>query len=94
MKDNEDFTTNTYWSDKNDLVMSSYAVKSNSGKKNVLLLATMGTFLGITKDDGKKSLHNTNVTDFTKGGAHECEKKPESFCFKPKSRTIVHNVIC
>lgn len=85
MNDREDLTININWCDNND------TVKIKFWKNEYFVISTMGPLLGITKDDSKKSLYDTNFTDFTKGGEDECEKRPETFCFKPKSRkwTIV-----
>ena len=91
MNDREDLSTIIYWCDDTNTVLSSYVVKTKSGKKNVLLLSTMTPTLGITKDDGKKKPAQYKLYDFTKGGTDECDKRAETYCCKPKSRkwTIV-----
>ena len=79
-----------YWAG-NNLNLSSYVVKSKSGKKNALLLSTMRPILGVTKDDGKQKPGLYKLYDFTKGGTDECDQRTESYIVKPKSRkwTIV-----
>ena len=91
MNNMADLSTMIYWCDDTNTVLSSYIVKTKSGKKNVSLLSTMTPTLGITKDDGKKKPAQYNLYDFTKGGTDECDKRAETYCCKPKSRqwTIV-----
>ena len=75
-KNREDLSTEIFWSDDNNLVLSSYVVKTkSSGKKNVLLLSTMQPMLGITKDDNKNKPAQYKLYDFTKGGTDECDKR-------------------
>ena len=50
MNNHEDLSTTIYWSDENDIVLSSYVVKTRSGEKYFY----KQPLLGITKDDGKK----------------------------------------
>jgi len=67
VKDREELSTEIYWSDDNNTVLSSYVVKTkSSGMKNVLLLSTMQPLLGITKDDGKRKPAQYKLYDFYK----------------------------
>ena len=56
VKDREDLSHTVYWEkDKKDLVMCTYTVKTKSkGKKNVIMLSSMRSLFGVTRDDGKK----------------------------------------
>ena len=83
----EDLSIIVYWSDNNNLALSSYVVKTKSaGRKNVLLLSTIKPLMGCTKDDGKNKPAQYKLYDFTKGGTDECDQRVESYSVKPKSR--------
>ena len=79
-------STYIFWSDNNDLALSSYVVKTKSGLKNVLVLSTMRPMMGVTKDDGKVKPAIYKLYDFTKGGTDECDQRSEAYSVKPKSR--------
>ena len=89
--DRENLSTNIYWADNGNLVLSPYVVSTKSGRKNVLLLATTKPLLGVTRDDNKNKPAQYKLYDFTKGGTDECDQRVESYSTKPKSRkwTIV-----
>ena len=57
-KDREENSTEIFWEQtKGKFVLVSYVVHTKSkGVKNILLLSTQPPLLGVTKDDGKKSL--------------------------------------
>ena len=89
--DRENLSTNIYWADNGNLVLSSYVVSTKSARKNVLLLATTKPLLGVTRDDNKNKPAQYKLYDLTKGGTDECDQRVESYSTKPKSRkwTIV-----
>ena len=81
----DDFSAIVYWADDN-LNLSSYVVKTKSGKKNVLLLSTMRRIMGVTKDDGKQKPGLYKLHNFTKGGTVECDQRTESYSVKPNGQ--------
>ena len=66
--------------------ISSYVVKSSKGKKNVLLLSTLGPILGVNKDDEKQKPALYKLYDFTKGGTDIVDQKMGTYAVKSKSR--------
>ena len=64
----EILSTETYWEQDGDLSLSSYVVRSSSGKKNILVPTTMRPLFGVTSDDGKKKPALYKLYNFTKGG--------------------------
>ena len=86
----ESLSCRVNWVD-NDINLLSYVVKTKSGRKNVLLLYTTRSLMGLTKDDEKKKPSFNKFYNFTKGGTDECDQRVESYSVKPKSRkwTIV-----
>ena len=66
--------------------ISSYVAETSKGKKNVILLSTAPSILGITKDDGKSKLGIYKVYDFTKRGTDIIDKRMGLYTCRPKSR--------
>ena len=64
----EPLSTAIYWQDNGPLVLSSYVVKSASGKKSVVLLSTVSPTFGTTRDDKNCKPGLYKLYDFTKGG--------------------------
>ena len=85
VNNHDDLSAIVYWANDN-LNLSSYVVKTRSGKKNVLLLSAMRPIMGVTKDDRKQKPRLYKLYDFTKGGRDECDQMTESYSVKPKSR--------
>ena len=56
-----------YWDESANRNISSYVVKTSSGKRNILMLSTLRPCLGTTKDDGKKNQHSRNCMTSLKG---------------------------
>jgi hypothetical protein len=79
-------STEIYWQDNGPLVLSSYVVKTASGKKNVLLLSTVPPILGKTKDDTRCKTGLYKLYDFTKGGTDIVDQRMGFHTCKPKSR--------
>ena len=73
VNNHDDLSAIVYWANDN-LNLSSYVVKTRSGKKNVLLLSAMRPIMGVTKDDRKQKPGLYTLYDFTKGGRDECIK--------------------
>ena len=67
--DCEEFESTLHWEkDDQDLSLCRCTTKSKSkGKKNVLVLSTMGPLLGITRNDGNWKPAKNKLCDFTKG---------------------------
>ena len=86
IKNRELLSSQIYWDENSPLSISSYVVKTSKGKKNVILLSTAPTILGITKDDGKSKLGIYKVYDFTKGGTYIIDQRMGFHTCKPKSR--------
>ena len=75
-----------YWDDSGNMNISSYVVKTSSGKKNILMLSTVRPLMGVTKDDGKHKPALYKLYDFTKGGTDIIDQKVGAYTVKPKSR--------
>lgn len=82
----EPLSSEIYWEENGDLNISSYAVATSKGKKNVLILSTINPILGVTKDDEKKKPAIYKLYDFTKGGTDIVDQKVGTYTVKPKSR--------
>ena len=66
VKNRELSTSKVYWQEDRPLTMMLYAVKTSTGKKNVLLLTTTEPILGVTKDDKREKFRKYKLYDFTK----------------------------
>jgi len=66
-KDRELLSSEVDWQQDGPLCLSSYVVKTTSGKKYVMLLSTLDPILGTTKDDKAYKLGLNKLYDFTKG---------------------------
>ena len=75
-----------YWDESGNMNISSYVVKTSSGKRNILMLSTLRPLLGTTKDDGKKKPALYKLYDFTKGGTDIVDQKVGAYSVKPKSK--------
>lgn len=79
-------STHTFWErTKGDLSITSYVVKTSTGKKNVLLLSSCRPLMGTTKDDNKKKPAILKLYDFTKGGTDNVDQRIGGYSCKPKS---------
>ena len=85
-KHREALSTEIYWGRDGPLSLTSYVVKTSSGKKNVMLLSTYPQVLGLTKDDGKDKSGLLKVYDFTKGGTDVVDQRMGFYTTKTKSR--------
>ena len=76
-----------FWKNENKkLVLYSYVVKTKSTSlQNVLLLSSMQSLLGTTKDDGKKKPAIYHLYDFTKGGTDVMDQRMATFSCKAKT---------
>jgi len=73
--------------------LHSYAVNTRSkGKKNVLLLSSMPTILGVTKDDKKKPAI-IKLYDFTKGGTDIVDQRMSYYSVNTKSSRWTLNAL-
>ena len=79
-------SSKTFWEKENGhLVLSSYVVKTSTGKKNVLMLSTVQPLHGVTRDDKKKKPAIFKLYDFTKGGTDVVDQRMASYSCKAKS---------
>ena len=85
-KGRENLSSEIYWEVDGITNISSYAVKSSKGMKNVLMLSTIEPILGTTIDDDKKKPALYKLYDFTKGGTDIVDQKIGSYSVKAKSR--------
>ena len=68
-KDREEFSATCHVNSSGNLYLTSYAVRTKSkGKKNILVLSTMRSLPGATRDDGYHKPAIIKLYDFTKGG--------------------------
>ena len=68
-KDREEFSATCHVDFSGNLYLTSYAVRTKSkGKKNILVLSTMRSLPGGTRDDGYHKPAIIKLYDFTKGG--------------------------
>ena len=65
--------------------LTSYVVKTASGKRNVLVLTTVVPIIGKTKDDGKQKPAIIKFYDYTKGGTDIVDQIMTKYSVKPKS---------
>jgi hypothetical protein len=86
VKDREPLSSEIYWQQDGPLSLYSYAVKTATTKKNVLLLSTLVPMLGTTKDDKRNKLAQYKLYDFTKGGTDIVDQRMGFHTCKPKSR--------
>lgn len=86
VRNREPLSTEIYWEVDGPLSLSSYVVKTSTGKKNVLLLATHPQVLGTTKDDKKEKAGLYKLYDFTKGGTDIIDQRMGFFTTRTKSR--------
>ena len=75
-----------YWDESGNMNISSYVVKTSSGKINILMLSTLLPLLGTTKDDGKKKPALYKLYDFTEGGTDVVDQKVGAYSVKLKSK--------
>ena len=92
-KHREALSTEIYWERDGPLSLTSYVVKTSSGKKNVILLSTYPQVLGLTKDDGKYKSGLLNVYDFTKGATDVVDQGMGFYTTKTKSRKWTHTTL-
>ena len=85
-KNHELLFSDIYWDEKSPLSISSYVAKTSKGKKNVILLSTAPSILGITKDDRKSKLGVFKVYDFTKRGTDIIGKRMGFYTCRPEYR--------
>ena len=87
MDGSESQTTGDYWEkEKGAMTMTLYVVNTkSSGKRNVLVLATANSILGVTKDDRKSKPAIIKFYDYTKGGTDIVDQKMGKYSVKPKS---------
>lgn len=83
----EELSYKLWWNTNNrNMSMHSYVVRTKStGRRNVIMLATMKPILGVTKDDGKKKPGIYKLYDFTKGGTDIVDQRSQSLTCKAKS---------
>ena len=74
-----------FWEENGKRNLSSYVVKTSSGKKNVIVLSTVEPIQGVSKDENKKPAIY-KLYDFTKGGTDIVDQKMGSYTCKAKSR--------
>ena len=86
VKQREPFSSEIYWQKDGPLSLSSYVVKSSTGKKNVFTLSTLEPILGTTKDDNCHKLGLYEPYDFTKGGTDIVDQRMGFHTTKTKSR--------
>jgi len=86
VKQREPLSSEVYWQKDGPLSLSSYVVKSSTGKKNVLMLSTLEPILGTTKDDKCHKLGLYKLYDFTKGGTDIVDQRMGFHTTKTKSR--------
>ena len=70
-----------FWEENGKRNLSSYVVKTSSGKKNVIVLSTVEPIQGVSKDGNIYKLY-----DFTNGGTDNVDQKMGSYTCKAKSR--------
>ena len=85
-KHREPLSTEIYWQENGPLSLSSYVVKTSTGKKNVLMLSTLNPILGTTKDDNREKPALYKLYDFTKGGTDIVDQRMGFHTAKTKSR--------
>ena len=80
-------STKVYWDkDSRTLNVISYVVnRKSSGKRKVLVLSTLNTIFGLTKDNGKGKSAIIKFYNFAKGGADIADQIMEKHTVKPKS---------
>ena len=86
VKQREPLSREIYWQKDNPLSLSSYVVKSSTGKKYVFTLSTLEPILGTTKDDNCHKLGLYELYDFTKGGTDIVDQRTGYHSTKTKSR--------
>ena len=86
VKDRQPLSSEIYWQQDGPLILSSYAVKTGTVKKNVLLLLTLQPILGTTMDDNRDKLAQYKLYDFTKGGTDIFDQRMGFHTSKPRSR--------
>ena len=77
---------NIYWDASGNMNISSYVVKTSSGKRNILMLSTLRPLLFTTKDDGKKKPALYKLYDFTERGTDVVDQKDGAYSVKRKSK--------
>ena len=86
IKTREPFSSETYWEKGGEMALSSYVVKTSTGKKNILMLTTVRPLLGVTSDDDKCKPALYKLYDFTKGGTDIVDQTFGNYTVKTKSR--------
>ena len=79
-------TVETFWHSEENKVLTRYVVKTSKGLKNVMVLSSVESILGVTKDDGKNKAAIFKLYDFTKGIIDIIDQKMGSYTVKKKSR--------
>ena len=64
VKEREPLSSDIYWRKDGPLSLSSYVMKTSTGKKNVLMLSTLEPLLGTTKDNSCHKLGLYKLYDF------------------------------
>ena len=87
LSDPEPLSTKVFWEEtKPHLTITSYVVKPKSmSKPNVLILSTMQSILGVTKDDRKEKPLIIKLYGFAKRGADVVDQNMRNYSVKPKS---------
>ena len=75
-----------FWEKNGSRKISSYVVKTSKGKKSVIVLSTINSIQGVTKDDDKKKPVMYKLYDFTKGGTDIVDQKMSFYSCITKSR--------
>ena len=85
--DREIMSSELFWNEDLDLVLSSYVVSSSTPKnKNVLMLSTLRPILGTTSDDVKNKPALYKLYDFTKGDTDIVDQRMGFYTCKFKAR--------
>ena len=84
----DEFESTMHWEQEHcNLALCVYTTKSNSkGKKNALLLSTMGLSFGVTRDDGKLKPAIIKFYGFTKSGNDALDQKISKYSCESVSR--------
>ena len=83
----EPLSYESYWNAANKkMSLHSYVVKTKSnGMKNVLLLSTFPTLMGVTKDENRKKPAIYKMYDYSKGGTDVVDQKMSYYSTNTKS---------
>ena len=93
IKDRDLLSYELYWRDDGKCNLSSYVVKTNKGKRNVMVLSTVEPLLGVTKDENKKPAI-MKFYDFTKGGTDIIDQKMGTYTTKITSNRWTLTAFC